>query len=501
MTELRGSETPRLWTRPLRPLTPATSRGFEAIEFAEAVMGMTLLPWQKWLLQHLLELRPDGTYRFRTVIVLVARQNGKTTLLQVLALWRMYMDGANLVIGTAQNLDIAEETWQGAVDLAEAVPELKEEIADVIRTNGKKTLILTSGERYKVASASRRGGRGLSGDFVALDELREHKNWEAWGAVTKTTMARPRAQIMGFSNAGDRESVVLASLHDRALRTVTEGEFWEPEAGDSSLGLFEWSAPDEFECTCKQLDGHGLKCKLQDRSYWGIANPSLGHTITEEAIASCLATDPNEVLLTEVFCRWVDGIFKPAIDPRLWTAAADPNSTLIDPVAFAVDVAYPDRDYASIAAAGMNSDGAMHVEVIAHDEGTDWVVPRLLELRDKWWPIAIALDPGGPAGGLLAEIEANDIEVEKMTVREVAQACGGLYDHVVDAQDIRHRDDPILNNAFLAAAKRDMGDAWVWDRRDSPGGDISPIVAATEAVWAFDKFAYLAAGTAGAYLV
>jgi phage terminase large subunit-like protein len=38
---------------------------------------------------HALELLPDGTFRFRTVVLLVARQNGKSTLMQVLTLWRM----------------------------------------------------------------------------------------------------------------------------------------------------------------------------------------------------------------------------------------------------------------------------------------------------------------------------------------------------------------------------------------------------------------------------
>jgi hypothetical protein len=494
-----GHEVPRLWTRPLRKLTRKTSRGFEAIEFAEGVLGLTLLPWQKWLLIHMLELRPDGVYRFRTVLVLVARQNGKTTLLQIIALWRMYVDGSNLIIGTAQNLDIAEETWQGAVDMAEAVPELKAEIGSVKKTNGQKTLQLSTGERYKVASASRRGGRGLSGDFVALDELREHQTWDAWGAVTKTTMARARAQIAGFSNAGDRESVVLASLRERAMATVSSGELWDC-SGDESLGIFEWSCPDEFECTCKSPTGHTDECLLRDRSYWGMANPSLGYTITEAAIAGCLATDPDAVLLTEVFCRWVDGVFKPAIDPRLWDAAADRSSALQDPVAIAIDVAYPDRDWASISIAGLRPDGLLQVEISDYHPGTEWVTARVMELRDTWWPAAIVVDPAGLAASLVPEFEANDVELVKPSLREVAQACGGFYDAIVDSKTLRHRDDQNLNNALLSACKHQTGDVWIWGRRES-GGDISPLVAATLALWGHAKFAHTAAGSAGVWAI
>ena len=43
-TDLVGSETPRLMTPPARALTPETTRGFEAIRFAEDVLGLTLMP-------------------------------------------------------------------------------------------------------------------------------------------------------------------------------------------------------------------------------------------------------------------------------------------------------------------------------------------------------------------------------------------------------------------------------------------------------------------------
>src|SRR5690606_6733902 len=87
---LLGHEEARVFTPPLRKLTPKTSKGFACIEFAEQILELRLHPWQKWVLIHALELKPDGTYRFRTVVLLVARQNGKSTLLLVLALWRMY---------------------------------------------------------------------------------------------------------------------------------------------------------------------------------------------------------------------------------------------------------------------------------------------------------------------------------------------------------------------------------------------------------------------------
>lgn len=461
-SRLVGHESPRLWTPPRRPLTPDTSAGFGAVDFAENVLGIDLLPWQRWLFVHALELDDAGAFRFRTVLVMIARQNGKTTWMQALALWRMFVDGAGLVIGTAQNLDVAEEAWTGAVDMAEGVPELRAEIAAVDRTNGKKALRLTTGERYKVAAASRRGGRGLSGDLVVLDEIREHQTWDAWGAVTKTTMARPRPQIVALSNAGDNASTVLNHLHDLGLASL--------EDPSSTLGLFEWSAEKD--------------CALDDVEAWAAANPSLGHTISVDAIRSALETDPEHVFRTEVLCQRVDDFREQVIAPEAWSAVADAEARPMDPVTFAVDVT-PDRTWACIATCGGSPDGRPVLEVVDHRQGTSWLVDRLVELSERWNPAAVALDPAGPAGSLLPQLAAAGIEPLLLSARDAAQACGALYDAVSDGGLI-HRDQAPLNAALAGAGRRPLGDAWAWSRKTS-SSDISPLVAATVALWAWSK--------------
>lgn len=58
--DAHGITTPRIFTPPLRELTPATSNSYAVIEFAEKFLHVHLYPWQKWLLIHGLELLPDG---------------------------------------------------------------------------------------------------------------------------------------------------------------------------------------------------------------------------------------------------------------------------------------------------------------------------------------------------------------------------------------------------------------------------------------------------------
>lgn len=490
--DLLGSETPRIWTKPLRKLTPKTSAGFACIEFAELVLGITLLPWQRWCLIHALELLPDGTYRFRTVVVLVARQNGKSTLLQVLSLWRMFVDGAPLVIGTAQNLDVAEEQWEAAVEMAEEVPDLAAEIAQVSRVNGKKFLKLVGRQRYKVAAASRRGGRGLSGDLVLMDELREHQTWLAWGAVTKTTMARRLAQVWCTSNAGDAASVVLGYLRllahialgnpdglDEKLAEAGGDPDSDEEEDVDSLGIFEWSAPPG--------------CDRWDREGWAQANPSLGFTITERAIASAARTDPEDVFRTEVLCQWVDvPDVEQVISLLAWARCKDTEAEGTDRIAYAIDSA-PGGTSASIAA----SDGLV-TKVLEHGPGVAWVAEMMSELLAER-PGPIYLDPRAPAGSLLVDLDEAGIgkaeepgepgAVTSVSAAEHAQACGGLLAAVlfepVEDEPLRfaHAGQPILDEAVRGATRRQYGDGgWAWSRR-SARTDISPLVAVTLARW------------------
>jgi len=463
---LRGHTEARLFTPPLRELTPKTSAGFEAAAFAEDILGLELLPWQRWLLIHALELHPAGGFRFRTLLVLVARQNGKSTLAQILALWRMFVDGAPLVIGTAQNLDLAEEVWAGAVDMAESVSELRAEIAAVDRTNGKKALRLTGGQRYKVAAATRRGGRGLSGDFVLLDELREHQTWDAWSAISKTTMARPRAQILGLSNAGDDSSAVLNHLRAVALRDI--------DKPDTDAGIFEWSAPEG--------------CDIDDPDAWAAANPALGYTITEAAITSALTTDPPWVFRTEVLCQRVD---TSAASPLpMFDDCADPSAS-VEPgvrVAFAVDVSW-DRATAWIAAAAMRDDGKVHVEVVASAMGTEWVADWLAVRLERWAPVAVALQGvGAPASSLSESVESTvgSARTVRLGSGDLGRACGLLFDAVAEGWLV-HTGQQQLTEAAKVAAVRPLGDAWVFDRKKSPL-DIAPLMAAAEAVWAVKTY-------------
>ena len=487
-----GKETPRIYTPPLRELTPETSMGYEVISFAHDILEMDLIPWQKWLLIHGLEVIDDPAgwkLRFRNVQVLVGRQNGKTTLSCVLALYFLYQLEVALILGTAQDVSNAEDVWQHVVDMAQEHEELASAIQHVWYTNGSKRLQLTGGRDYRVRASNRKAGRGKSADLVLMDELREHQTWDAWAALSKTGMARKNALLWCMSNAGDGTSVVLRHFRLRAHAQLGDPDGIVAGLGDSetiadssadgsALGIFEWSAPPDAD--------------PGDIDAWAQANPSLGYTIELSTLKAAYADDPADVFKTECLCQWVTASITPPFPIGAWEAGKDDSSCIAKdaPLWFGIDVS-ADRSHTSIAVCGKREDGDWHVELIGYRSGIGWLVKWLQERASRYKGIKVAMQVrGAPVSSMQDVISAIDgVEVVECSGKNVAGWCGRLWDSVAscltdaetDAVPVHHITQPALDLAANIAVTRPLGDgAWAWDRNKSTE-DISPLVAVTMA--------------------
>lgn len=470
-----GRVEPRLWTPPLRELTPETSYGFDVIEFARDVLGEPLDPWQEWVVIHAGELLEDGRPRFRIVLILVSRQNGKTHLCVVLSLYWLFVDRVSMVLGTSTKLDYAADSWKKACKLARRVPDLRGEISHkgaVRRANGEQVLWradtdeleLDEGSRYRIAASNEEGGRSLTIDRLILDELRQHHDYSAHDASVPATNAVWDAQVFALSNAGSDRSVVLNDMRDDALAYINSG------VGDYRLGLFEYSAPDG----ASPLD---LEALAQ-------ANPNLGRRIDPEALlgqARTAVAKGGEKLAgfrTENMCQRVRRM-DPAIDPEKWVECQDAGDMddLRDRVALCLDVSL-DGMHASLVAAAMMPDGRVRVETVAAWSGPDCTRELRAELPGKVArvkPRTFGWFPAGPAAALAADLAERDeddprdawppegVEVEEIRTA-VAAVCMGFSEQV-RTTNIAHSDDEMLNAHVTGAEKLYLGDAWRFTRR------------------------------------
>ena len=502
-TGMVGSEVPRLWTRPLRPLTPETSLGFEVIEFARLFLGVVLYPWQQWLLIHALELNPDGTFRFRRVIVLVARQNGKSMLAAVLAAWWLFVDADRFeerlppfrfkVLGTAQNLDTAQDVWNLTGRWCDKeneghVPSLAKKVQKLQRKNGQPGIYLSNGAHYEVRAASRKGGRGKAAARVLMDEMREQQTWDAWDSVAQTTKAIFNSQLWGISNAGDVRSVVLRKQRENLIadieawlaRGIDELEAYaNGELSAPTSALFEWSAPDG--------------CSLDDVDAILQANPSIGHG--EITIEQCLQ-DARDMLeasyRTEVLCQWVTSAVKSFINPKDWrtrhTPIDDVHIAKGSRTVWAVDTA-ANRSMTWIGSAVFTETGMPFATVIHKRPGMLWAVDFLEQLATEsgCWEVALQAR-GCPAVEFIDELEKRGFTVHKLDGGSFALATGRMRDRVRDSQ-VLVIEQPDIDLAVEGGVVTDYAENKAWSRTKSEPVDIAGLIAMTEALYALEVLA------------
>ena len=470
--ELRGVQTPRLFTAP--PVF-TSSVAQEAVELA-ARAGLELFPWQQHVLDVGMRERKDGKWAAFECCVNVPRQNGKGGIIEARELAGLFLLKEHLIIHSAHEFKTSRVAFQRIQSLILGTPDLRKRVKRILNNTTETSITLTTGQSLQFIARSGGSGRGWTGDCNILDEAMALGD-DAMGALMPTMSAIENPQLWYLGSAGiGHPSVQLARLRRRALAAREAG------VADPSLAYFEWSVDphlDECRPGCTEHDAS------DDPAAWAKANPSLGYLISPEFVRNERASLGTGGIFERERLGVGDYPSDEAdtwqvIGEDAWRSLADPKSRPDGPIAMAVD-ATPERSHAAIAVAGPWR-GGTHVEVIEHRPGMGWVVERAKELHERHKPRCWVVDAGGPAGSLIEDLaDELGVEVVQPKARQIADATGQFYDAVVE-QGISHLDQAPLAVALAGAQKRPLGDAWAWARR-GVGVDISPLVAATLARW------------------
>ncbi len=399
--------------------------------------------------------RPDGQWSSFETAVIVARQNGKGSIFEALALAKLVLFESQLFIYSSHEFKTSREAFARIGKLIDCTPELSSRVLRTVKNPSEFGYDFRQGQRLRFFARSGGSGRGWSADDLFFDEA-FRLGGEAMAALLPTLSTRPNPQVWYASSAALSTSEQLHRLRKRAL----SGE------GTDRLAYLEWSAPDD--------------CDPADPQMWAMANPAIGYRMTEEFMRGQFeALGPEGFRREHLSIPDAPESASGGIDLVTWTASADPDSAAVDPATFALEVG-DDREWSCISVGGKRSDALWHGAVVDYRRGTEWVVDRAAELWRKWSPSAFVIDPSSPAGSLIPLLEARGVVVTKVTTREVSQACGQFYDFVRQG-DFRHRDDPALNVAVRSATRRTTGDLWRFERRSST--DISPLLSVVIALW------------------
>lgn len=330
-----GNTQPRLQTTPAQA---TRTRAVEVAQFAEQI-DLPLLEWQRYFFDEALKVNDEDNFIYRQALIVCARQNGKTHLMRMRILAGLYLFDEELQVATAQNRDLSLETFRKVVDVIDNYDWLRKKVKHITRSNGREEIQLKNGMRYKIISPNSSGARGLSADVTYIDEIRQHKTFDAYAALQFTTQTKKNAQSYYISNAGDHTSVVLNALRQRALDKIENNL-------DDPLLFMEWSA----------ASGR----KLNDIEGWKEANPALGRTITVESIKAGL-NSPPEIFMTEVLSQWVETM-NSAFPQGLFNQLIQPNLTLKPdkPTWLGLEIS-PERDMWALTGSQMQDDKTIAV--------------------------------------------------------------------------------------------------------------------------------------------
>lgn len=251
-----------------RGLRYDAAEGERVVEFIErfckhhkgiwAGRPLLLEPWQKEIIRQVFGWRrADGTRRFRTSYIEVARKNGKSELAGALGLYLLLADGESgaEVYSSATKKDQARIVWKTAAAMVKASPELRQ----FVRSFQHSLVVERTDSTFQPLSAESNTLDGLNPHGNIIDELHAHKDRGVWDVLDSAMGARRQPLTIAITTAGvyDRTSIGW-EMHDYACKVLE--------------GMFEDDAFFAFVATADEGDDHFSAVAQQKANpNWGVS--------------------------------------------------------------------------------------------------------------------------------------------------------------------------------------------------------------------------------------
>jgi phage terminase large subunit-like protein len=445
---LGGVQTPRIHSK----LTDLPSKGQDMIDLATE-LGINLMEWQRFVCIHGHKIREDGRWAHSELGLIMARQQGKSTLMMLRILTGMFVWGEGLQLASAHRLTTSLETFRQIVGLIETHPKLEKEVKKIRWQHGAEEIELFGNRRF-VVKAANNAARGLSKpETIHLDELREYKDEDAWSSMRYSMMAAKNPQVWVYSSAGDQHSVILNKLRERALVSATTND---------PIGWFEWSAEPDAPIL--------LPSGEINWSAFAQANPSLGITIHPDNLKAVI-NDPPDIVRTEVLAQWVDTI-NSAIDAQKW-GLCQTEPIPLDPdkeTWFGLDLS-PDRKFGALVATQKLSGERFNL-VLLHTWSNDYSINDLAVANDiapyvRKYNVQTVAYSKRTAQAVASRLVPAGIPITDMDGAVYAESCDRWLG-AINSHRLQHGGQDELTQQTLSAAKLPYGDgSWIIGRRAS----------------------------------
>lgn len=407
---------------------------------AETGQLLVLDQWQRWLLDHVLELDEHGQLRYRQVLVSMARQNGKSVLGALLGLYGLLLHvRAPVVFGVASSVDQSRIVYDRTRAAIDASPTL----AALVKTTGTRGLRRRDGTgSYSLVRSMKADAiQGLPISLGIFDELHIAKA-ELWDALVNGQRSRAGALLVGITTAGDENSELLHRLYRRADAAIDDPD------SDPAFGAFIYEAPND-------------ETSIDDDAGMYAANPALAAgRIPLERVRADVRLAPRADQLRYVLNRFTAGSSTSWLPAHLWraTAGAGLPASYTGPLTVGVDTSLGLDSAYLVAVATI--DGIAHSSPVASlaEPTIDSIVDAVRHIARRG-PARVALDGYARQKPLVDALRDAGVEVRAVTQGEVAAACARVYALLAQGA-VDHGIDPtgILDAQATRAGRKTLPD-------------------------------------------
>jgi len=254
-----------------------------------------LLDWQAFIVGCLFGWKGKNGYRrFRMAYVESGKGSGKSPLSAGIGLYGLVADNEPRaeIYSAATKKDQAMILFRDAVAMVDQSPELDARLTK--SGTGLRTWNLAyeqKGSFFRPISSDN-AQSGPRPHIALIDEIHEHKNNTTVEMMRAGTKGRRQALIFMITNSGHDRTSVCYQYHEYGKAICA--------------GTKEDDAFFAFICSLDEGDD-----PLKDKSCWPKANPSLGHTFTEqyleEQVTQAKGMPSKEAIVRRLnFCQWVE---------------------------------------------------------------------------------------------------------------------------------------------------------------------------------------------------
>lgn len=442
------------------------------------LLGIELMPWQRHVVDIATQYRIDAggqrAYKYRTIVVTVPRQSGKTTLMTPVRVHRIMTRPGIDAFSTAQTGKAARDRilkMIEQVEMSDLSPLFKP-----LRSNGAEGLKVNGTNSRCVRFSPVTGAlHGETPHLVDFDEIwrypEELGDMLLGGARPAMITLGARAQVWMVSTKGTAASTFMN-------RYITAGE----AGNDPTLAYFAWQMP--------------AGADPEDPATWWQFHPALGNTIGEDDLAAEMyAEGVSHSERIRAYMNLITTVTDSIIEPEAWDQLANDRLGLEVPAladcGIGVEVA-PGNACAAVVAGWWDDEGSPVLRVLHQAPGTSWLRPYLRRLRDDYGVTEIAADDAGPVRRITDDLhpygtDAGEAElpVRRLGLPDRSTADLDLIAAARDERTLQHDGSRVLAQAVAGAQLRVNNGVERIDR-DRSLGPVPSLIAGSVALWHAD---------------